>query len=69
MYNSLSKWAVLGLFGVNVYPLVVKCGIGKCVNAVLVNFEPVRLAMFLSMLFFKFFVRVDSQHVKCDVLE
>ena len=53
---------ILGALRVDVNPLVVECGIGKGVDAVLVHFEPVGNTEFLTHVLFKFFVGVDCQH-------
>ena len=39
-YGRLVRAFALGAFAVNVYPLVVKGGIGKHINAFLVHFKP-----------------------------
>ena len=41
MSDGLSEGAILGTFGINVYPLMVERGISKHVDALLRNFEPI----------------------------
>ena len=52
----------LGTLHVHMDPLVVKRGIGKHVDTVLVNGEPLTGTEFLAQMCGKFFVRVDDKH-------
>ena len=52
----------LGAFHVNVDPLVVERGVGKQIDTVLVDGEPIARTEFLAQMRGKFFVRVDGKH-------
>lgn len=54
------KWAfLLSALHVDVNPLVVESGVGKFIDAVLVDFEPFRNAQFFTQIRFKLFVGIN----------
>ena len=60
-YGAVIGALLLGALRVDVNPLVVECGVGKLVDAVLVHFQPLRLAELLALVGGKLLVGVDNQ--------
>ena len=52
----------LGALYVYMYPLVVEGGIGKLIDAVLVDGKPLRGTNFLAQVSGKLFIRINFQH-------
>ena len=53
----------LGALHVHMNPLVVECGVGKHVDAVLVHGEPFAGSQLLAQMRGKIFVRIDCKHI------
>lgn len=58
--GALKRAFHLSALHVDVNPLVVECGVGKFINAILVNFKPFRCAEFFAKIRLKFFVGIDN---------